>query len=65
MLKIVAYDILNGEAKEVVGIFESVQMTGKELRDPEGNLILTWMVDYWYNDKTGNLWHDWTVEVES
>lgn len=65
MLKIVAYDIIGGENKEEIGTFDSVQMTNKELRDPEGNVILTLFDGFWFSAKTGNAWYDWTVEVLS
>jgi hypothetical protein len=64
MIRIVAWDIVGGEKREVIGEFESVQMTGKELRDPDGNEILIWL-DYgiWLSQQSGNEWYEWTVEA--
>jgi len=61
-VKVVAYDIEGGEGRENLGIYESVQMTGRQLRDTEGNIILWWFGNGWVSMKSGKSWYDWTVE---
>lgn len=63
MIRIVAYDMEGGVDKEVIGEFESVQMTDNELRDPDGKVILRWFANVWFSQKSGNGWYDWTVEA--
>ena len=63
MIKIVAWDIRGGVNKEEIGIYESVQMTGNELRSPDGNVILRYFDHAWFSSKSGNGWYDWTIEA--
>ena len=63
MIRITAFDINGGENREVIGDFESVQMTDNELRDPDGNVILRWFDFTWFSQLSGNGWYDWTVEA--
>jgi hypothetical protein len=37
-------------------------MTGRELRDPDGHVILNFHDECWFSMATGNGWYDWTVE---
>jgi hypothetical protein len=63
MIRITAFDIENGTDKEIIGEFESVQMTDNELRDEDGNVILRWFDFAWFSQQSGNGWYDWTVEA--
>lgn len=62
-VRIVAWDIPGGTHSEMVGEFESVQMTGRELRDQDGTTILNFYDEVWFNVETGNGWYDWTAEA--
>lgn len=48
------------EESAVIGEYESVQMTGTELRDPDGRTVLHLFDGVWF-DANGNGWYDWTV----
>jgi hypothetical protein len=64
MIRIIAFNIIaNGVDREVIGEFVSVQMTGNELRDEDGNTILRWFDRVWFSEKSGNGWYDWTIEA--
>jgi hypothetical protein len=63
MIRIIAYDIAGGVNQEQIGVFQSVQMTGNELRDEDGNVILRWFDHVWFSVKSGNGWYDWTIQA--
>ena len=63
MIQIVAWDIEGGRDKEIIGEFESIQITDREVRDTEGTTLLYFFDECWFSTKTGNGWYDWTVEV--
>ena len=61
-VRIVAWDIPGGENSEDLGTFESVQVTGRDVRDPDGNVILHFFGECWFSLVTGNGWYDFTIE---
>jgi hypothetical protein len=62
-VKVTAYDIRGGEAREDIGTFESVRVTGREVRDPDGNVLLNFYDECWFSAATGNGWYDFTIEA--
>lgn len=63
-IRIVAWDIVGGEAHEDIGTFESVQITGREVRDEDGNVLLRFYDECWFSTATGNGWYDFTIATE-
>ena len=47
MVTVEAIDMVGGTDRVDLGTFDSIQLTGRELRDPDGN-VLAWLDDgYW------------------
>jgi len=72
LVRLECFDIQGGIDRHEVGIFESIQVTGQEVRDEHDNILLHGFIEYglyddgvivWYDTKTGNGWYDWTVET--
>ena len=62
-LEVTFLDIAGGEYREVIGPFESVQVTNNMLRDQDGHDLARFDCEewVWFNLATGNGWYDWTV----
>jgi hypothetical protein len=61
-MKIVCYNIQNGEDKEVIETTPTIQITGREVRDEDDCILLYFFDECWFSNSTGNGWYDWTVE---
>jgi hypothetical protein len=61
-VRITALDILGGTDREDIGTFESVQVTGRDLRDDDDNVLLHFEDECWFSLATGNGWYDFVIE---
>jgi hypothetical protein len=62
-VKVTAFDIAGGVAREDLGTFESIQVTGREVRDQDDHVILRFFDECWFSTATGNGWYDFTIEA--
>jgi len=63
MIRIIALDIPGGVAREDIGTFGSVQVTGRDVRDDDDNVLLHFEDECWFSLATGNGWYDFTIEA--
>ena len=65
MLEVWVYDIPGGERRVLVATVGSVQMTGTDLRDEDGNIILYWnpITSGWVVPSDGSEWFDFTASL--
>jgi hypothetical protein len=57
------YDIADGAKKKVVATADSFQMTGTELRDPDGKVLVyyNYITSAWVVYEDGEEWYDFVI----
>jgi CheY-specific phosphatase CheX len=62
VIEIIGWDTYGGNWNVVIGIYDSIQVTGNLVRDEDGDTILTLRNDMWF-DENYNAFYDWTAEI--